>query len=73
MDYVLLIEGKTIRKMTMRKFRKMIYKNHFDKDDLALEQKKKTVETEIALALKATDFEQARVLSEELEVLIQSL
>ncbi|BES64383.1 ABC-F family ATP-binding cassette domain-containing protein [Gottschalkiaceae bacterium SANA] len=73
MDYVLLIEGKTIRKMTMRKFRKMIYKNHFDKDDLALEQKKKALETEIALALKATDFEQAKVLSEELEVLIKSM
>ncbi len=73
MDYVLLIEGKTIRKMTMRKFRKMIYKNHFDKDDLALEQKKKAVETEIALALKATDFEAAKVLSEELEELIKKL
>lgn len=73
MDYVLLIEGKTIRKMTMRKFRKMIYKNHFDKDDLALEQKKKAVETEIALALKATDFEHAKVLSEELEALIKRL
>ena len=31
-DYVLLIEDKTIRKMSMRKFRKMIYANHFDKD-----------------------------------------
>lgn len=73
MDYVLLIENKTIRKMSMRKFRKMIYANHFDKDYLAIEQKKKAVETEIALALKATDFEGAKILSEELEGLIKTL
>jgi len=73
MDYVLLIENKTIRKMTMRKFRKMIYANYFDKEYLAIEQKKKAVETEIALALKATDFESAKLLSEELEELIKKL
>lgn len=73
MDYVLLIENKTIRKMTMRKFRKMIYANYFDKDYLAIEQKKKAVETEIALALKATDFESAKLLSAELEELITKL
>ncbi|MGL5616146.1 MAG: ABC-F family ATP-binding cassette domain-containing protein, partial [Sarcina sp.] len=28
MDYVLLVEDKTIRKMSMRKFRKMIYASH---------------------------------------------
>ncbi len=32
MDYVLIIEDKTIRKMSMRKFRKMIYASHFDRD-----------------------------------------
>ncbi len=73
MDYVLLIENKTIRKMSMRKFRKMIYANYFDKDYLAMEQKKKAVEMEIALALKATDFEGAKILSEELEELIKKL
>jgi ATP-binding cassette subfamily F protein 3 len=71
MDYVLIIEDKTIRKMSMRKFRKMIYASHFDKDYLELEQKKKSVETKIALALKATDFTLAKVLSEELEELIK--
>jgi ATP-binding cassette subfamily F protein 3 len=73
MDYVLIIEDKTIRKMSMRKFRKMIYANHFNKDYLLIEQKKKTVETKIALALKNTDFEGARVLSEELEEIIKSI
>lgn len=73
MDFVLLIEDKTIRKMSMRKFRKMIYANHFDKDYLEIEQKKKAVETKIELALKDTDFARAKVLAEELEGLIQLL
>ncbi len=72
-DYVLIIEDKTIRKMSIRKFRKMIYANHFDKDYLELEQKKKTLETKIALALKDTDFASAKVLSEELEEVIKLL
>lgn len=72
-DYVLLIEDKTIRKMSMRKFRKMIYANHFDKDYLQIEEKKKSLEMEIASALKDTDFERARTLSEKLEELIKSL
>ena len=72
-DYVLLIEDKTVRKMSMRKFRKMIYANHFDKDYLQIEEKKKSVELEIASALKDTDFERARTLSEKLEELIKSL
>ena len=70
-DYVLLIEDKTIRKMSMRKFRKMIYANHFDKDYLQIEEKKKTVDLKIASALKDTDFERAKTLSEELEKLIK--
>ncbi len=73
MDYVLIIEDKTIRKMSMRKFRQMIYAKHFDKDYLEIEQKKKSVETEIALALKNTDFELAKILSKKLEELIKLL
>ncbi|MDU6114947.1 MAG: ABC-F family ATP-binding cassette domain-containing protein [Paeniclostridium sordellii] len=72
-DYVLLIEDKTVRKMSMRKFRKMIYANHFDKDYLQIEEKKKAVEMEIASALKDTDFERAKILSTKLEDLIKSL
>ncbi|MBU3160297.1 ATP-binding cassette domain-containing protein [Clostridium frigoris] len=67
MDFVLIIEDKTIRRMSMRKFRKMIYASYFEKDYLEIEQKKKLVETKIALALKETDIELAKVLSEELE------
>jgi len=73
MDYVLLIEDKTIRKMSIRKFRKMIYANHFDKDYLEIEQKKKIIETKIELALKEADFELAKELSEKLEALVKSM
>lgn len=72
-DYVLIIDDKKIRKMSMRKFRQMIYARHFDKDYLELEQKKKAVETKIELALKNTDFELAKGLSEELEAIIELL
>ncbi len=73
MDYVLVIEDKHIRKMGMKKFRKMIYSNHFDKDYLHREQKKRTLDKKIAMALKDSDFELAKLLSEELEKLIESL
>ena len=73
MDYVLIIEDKTIRKMSMRKFRKMIYDNHFDKGYLEIEQKKKSLEMKIALALENNDFILAKTLCEELDPLINSL
>ncbi|MBT2289567.1 ATP-binding cassette domain-containing protein [Paenibacillus albidus] len=73
MDYVLIIDDKTIRKMSIRKFRKMIYASHFDRDYLETEQKKKSVETKIELALKDTDFVLAKVLLDELEELIKLL
>ena len=73
MDYVLIIEDKTVRKMSMRKFRKMIYDCHFDKDYLERELKKKQLETRIELALKDNDFELAKSICEELEALILTL
>ena len=73
MDYVLIIEDKTISRMRMRNFRKMIYDNHFDKDYLELEQKKKLIETKIELALKDNDFILAKELCEELEKQVKLL
>ncbi|MDD7794766.1 ABC-F family ATP-binding cassette domain-containing protein [Clostridium sp. 'White wine YQ'] len=73
MDFVLIIEDKTIRKMNMRKFRKMIYAKHFSLDYLEIEQKKKLVEIRIESALKNTDFTLAKDLLEELEALIKLL
>lgn len=73
MDYVLMIEDKTIRKVSMKKFKRMIYANYFDKDYLEIEQKKKSVETKIERALMDTNFELAKTLSKELEELIKLL
>ncbi|MCR2805434.1 ABC-F family ATP-binding cassette domain-containing protein [Paenibacillus soyae] len=73
MDYVFIIEDKTIRKMTVPEFREMIYANHFDEDYLEMEQKKKSVEMKIEGALKDTNFELAKGLLEELEELIKRL
>ena len=71
MDYVLIIDDKNIRKMTIRKFRKMIYANHFKVDYIEIEQKKKELETKIEMALLEEDFEKAKVLAEELEEVIK--
>jgi len=70
MDYVLLIEDKTVRRMSIRNFKKMIYSSHFDQGDSELEQKKKSVEVKIALALKDTDFARAKVMSKKMEEMI---
>ena len=47
MDYVLFIENKKIRKININHFKDIIYANHFNKDYLKIEQKKKSVETKI--------------------------
>lgn len=73
MDYVLMIENKTIRKLSIRKFRKMIYEKYFDKDYLEIESKKKAVESEIEFALKDNDFESAKEIFEKFEELIPLL
>ncbi|MDT9717808.1 ATP-binding cassette domain-containing protein [Paenibacillus sp. ClWae2A] len=73
MDYVLIIEDKTISKMSIEEFRQMIYASHFDENYLENEQKKKSVEIKIELALKDTNFELAKSLVDELEGLIKLL
>ena len=73
MDYVLLVENKTVRRMSIRKFRQMIYANHFDKDYLLLEQKKKETETRIQQLLRTNEFEKAKVLMESLEEIIKKM
>lgn len=72
-DYVLYVDEKSIRQMRVRTFRKMIYENHFDKNYLELEQKKKELETRIARSLKETDVENAKHLSEQLETVIEQM
>lgn len=72
-DYVLLVENNTVRKMSVRRFRQMIYANHFDKDYLLLEQKKKETETRIQQLLRTNDFEKAKVLLPALEQIIKEM
>jgi lipopolysaccharide/colanic/teichoic acid biosynthesis glycosyltransferase/ABC-type Mn2+/Zn2+ transport system ATPase subunit len=69
-DYVLFVEEKSLRPMRIRSFRKKIYENHFSKDYLELEQKKKELETRISACLKSKDFKTAKKLCEQLEEII---
>ena len=48
-----------------------IYADHFDKDYLEYEQKKKELENRIAFALQAGKYEEAKKISEELEKLLR--
>ena len=72
-DSVLFVEDRTLRKMRIRTFRKMIYDNHFDKNYLEIEQKKKELELRIEDALKISDIKLAKQLCEELEEKVMML
>ena len=72
-DSVLFVEDKTLRKMRIRTFRKMIYDKHFNKEYVELEQKKKELETRIASCLKNKDIEMAKELCKKLEEVITQM
>ncbi len=72
-DYILYVDDKSIRRMRIRSFRKMIYENHFDKDYLELEQKKKELEMRIESALKASDIKTAKNLCEQLGEIVEKM
>lgn len=69
-DYVLFVDDTSVRRMRIRTFRKNIYANHFDKDYLELEQKKKELETRIHICLKDRDVDTAKKLCGQLEEII---
>ncbi len=73
MDYVLIIEDKSIRKMNIKKFKRMIYNNYFDKDYTELEESKKTLERKIEEALIKNDFDTAKSLAEDLKLIIDKM
>lgn len=66
MDYVLWVEEKEIRKVSIRKFRKMIYENHFSLEYIEREQKKKELEQNVINALRDKDIKKAKKLAEKL-------
>ena len=72
-DTILFVENGTIRPMSARAFRKMIYKKHFSKDYLELELQKKDLETRIQRSLEAHDCTQAQRLCDKLALIIEQL
>lgn len=72
-DYVLFVEDKSVRKMRIRSFRKMIYENHFDKDYLELEQKKKELEARVENLLQSNDYAMAKEVCEQLEAVVNHM
>ena len=73
MDSVLFVENGTIRPMSIRAFRKMIYKHHFDKEYLELETRRKELETRIARFLEVKDTENAQKLLDELAPVVEAM
>jgi len=72
-DTILFAENGTIRPMSPRAFRKMIYKKHFRKDYLELELQKKDLETRIARFLEAGDCAQAQQLCDRLAEVVDQM
>ncbi|MDO4476194.1 MAG: ATP-binding cassette domain-containing protein [Lachnospiraceae bacterium] len=72
-DTVLYVENQTIRKMSGRAFRKMIYKKYFDKDYLELDRKKKQLEVQIYQLLQENNFKKAASVLEQYEELVKSM
>ena len=72
-DTILLVENGTIRPMSGRAFRKMIYKKHFSKEYLELEQQKKDLETRIQRHLAAGDCAEAQVLCDKLATIVDQM
>ena len=72
-DTILFVENGTIRPMSARAFRKMIYKKHFSKDYLELELCKKDLETKISRALEAGDCAEAQRHCDKLAAVVQEM
>ncbi|MBP3698959.1 MAG: ABC-F family ATP-binding cassette domain-containing protein [Oscillospiraceae bacterium] len=72
-DTILFVDNGTIRPMSARAFRKMIYKKHFSKDYLELELQKKDLETRIARCLENTDCDEAQHLCDKLALIVEQM
>ena len=72
-DTILLVENGTVRPMSGRAFRKMIYKKHFGRDYLELEQQKKDLETRISRLLEAGDCAGAQQLCDKLAAIVEQM
>ena len=72
-DTILFLENGSIRPMSARAFRKMIYKKHFSKDYLELELQKKDYETRIERCLEAGDCAEAQRLCDKLALIVEQM
>ena len=72
-DTIRYAENGTLRSMSPRAFRKMIYKRHFRQEYLEAENKKHALEVEIDRSLERSDTPRARQLWEELVNLVEKL
>ena len=72
-DTILLVEDGTVRPMSARAFRKMIYKKHFKLEHLELEAQRKDLETRIQRCLEAGDCVEAQRLCDRLALTVQEL
>ena len=72
-DTILFVENGSIRPISARAFRKMIYKKHFSKDYLELELQKKDYETKIARYLETGDCVEAQRLCDKLAAIVEQM
>ena len=72
-DTILFVENGSIRPMSARAFRKMIYKKHFSKEYLELELQKKDYETRISRCLEAGDCVEAQRLCDKLAEIVEQM
>ena len=72
-DRILYVDQGTVRPMSSRAFRKMIYKNHFSLEYLELERTKQDLETGISRCLEHGDSEGAQILCDKLGEIVEKM
>ena len=72
-DTILYVDEGTVRPMSARAFRKMIYKRHFRLEYLELEQQRKELETKIERCLEAGNCVEAQTLCDKLAAVIEQM
>lgn len=70
-DYVLMVDNGTVRRMSARAFRKMVYDKYFDQKYLETDKRKQEIEVAITQAFKKNDLESVEKLCEQLTELCE--
>lgn len=72
-DTILYVENNTVRPMSARAFRKMVYKRHFRRDYLELELQKTDLENRVSRCLEQGDCVQAQRLCDQLGAVVDRM